>query len=136
MWKFFSANTNELFLQDSGNKHVAVVLIQVHDVKTEVLFYRLLTPVSKSGNDYAQALVDALEEDDLLDLAVKNMVALVTDGANNMVSTNTGLCGCMRDRLDRPDLYCHRCLNHAIGKFDSSEKIFLRKKNGKLKKIA
>ena len=108
-------------MKDSGNKHVGVVLIQVHDIKTEVIFYRLLTPRGKSGEAYTQALLDAFEEDDLLELAVQNMVALVSDSANNMVGEKNGMCGILRDRLNRPDLYCHRCLNHAIGNFKNTE---------------
>ena len=59
---------------------MAVVLIQVNDVSTTVEFYRLLTPNSHSGEDYANALCDALTEDLIINLAKTNLVALVTDG--------------------------------------------------------
>ena len=62
--------------EDVGRIHHCVVLIQYYDVKVNVMFFRLLKPKGKSAEAYKDALIEALEEDGLLQLAKNNLVAL------------------------------------------------------------
>ena len=62
--------------EDVGRIHYCVVLIQYHDVKVNVMFFRLLKPKGKSAEAYKDALIEALEEDGLLQTAKDNLVAL------------------------------------------------------------
>ena len=72
---------NERFSQldgseDIGRIHFCVVLIQYHDVKVNVMMFRLLKPKGKSAEAYKNALIEALEEDGLLQITKDNLVAL------------------------------------------------------------
>ena len=55
-----------------------VVLIQIHDIETEVLLYGLIEPKQKTSEGYKQALIEKLTKDGLLEVTRKNLVALVT----------------------------------------------------------
>ena len=59
-----------------GRIHYCVVLIQYHDIRVNVMLFRLLKPKGKSAEAYKNALIEALEEDGLLQLTKKNLVAL------------------------------------------------------------
>ena len=53
-----------------------MVLIQYHDIKVNVILFRLLKPKGKSAEAYKDALIEALQEDGLLQTAKDNLVAL------------------------------------------------------------
>lgn len=59
-----------------GRIHYCVVLIQYHDIRVNVMLFRLLKPKGKSAEAYKNALIEALEEDGLLQLTKNNLVAL------------------------------------------------------------
>ena len=42
----------------------------------------------------------------------KNVVAIVTDGAANMIGKNNGMVVHLRALLDKPHLIAHHCLAH------------------------
>ena len=42
----------------------------------------------------------------------KNVVAIVTDGAANMIGKNNGMVVHLRRLLEKPDLISHHCLAH------------------------
>ena len=62
--------------EDVGRIHHCVVLIQYHDIKVNVILFRLLKPKGKSAEAYKDALIEALQEDGLLQTAKDNLVAL------------------------------------------------------------
>ena len=67
----------------AGN-HNLVSLIQVFDgVKTSVMFFKLI-PLGGSSNAMAHlsALIDAIGSEEKMNNFKKNLVSLVTDGAN------------------------------------------------------
>ena len=54
------------------------VLIQIHDVKTKVIFYGLIAPEHKTAEGYKDALLAQLTNDGLFEVTKSLLVALVT----------------------------------------------------------